>query len=221
MTEATFQGAKPKWKAPAPPTPEEEKITALDAVRKQLEYRDRNFAASLCEQFKKKGFLSDAQWVWVKTLTERATAPKDPAAALPSGFDSIIDMMVNAAAKTSYPRFDFGDKEQPLRLSLNGSGSRYPGAVSITTQHKNFSDRTYFGRIERDGVLHAHANAKRLPELEAQLRAIVADPGAVARAYGAEFKHCSFCDQALTHPSSVKHGYGPICAANYGLPWGD
>lgn len=32
--------------------------------------------------------------------------------------------------------------------------------------------------------------------------------------------HCRFCHKDLTHPASKFAGYGPICAAKYGLPWG-
>jgi hypothetical protein len=30
---------------------------------------------------------------------------------------------------------------------------------------------------------------------------------------------CSFCEQPLTDPASVRWGYGPVCAKNYFLPW--
>lgn len=221
MTEATFQGAKPKWKEPAPPTPEELKIQKLNDVRKELAYRDRNFATSLCEQFTKKGFLSDAQWVWVDTLIGRAAAPKPTQEEQPSGFTSTVAMIDKAATELQFVRFDFTVGELRMRLTRNGPSSRYPGAVAIVSQHKSFGDRIYYGRIERDGVLHLSKQGGELAGLVDALRAVEANPGKVASDYGAKFSQCGFCGQDLTHPSSVKHGYGPICAGHYGLPWGD
>lgn len=38
---------------------------------------------------------------------------------------------------------------------------------------------------------------------------------------GRETCNCSFCGLHLTNPQSVVVGYGPICADNWGLPWGE
>lgn len=46
------------------------------------------------------------------------------------------------------------------------------------------------------------------------------DPFKFATAFVAKTtNHCMFCGIQLTHPNSVAAGYGPICAAKYGLPW--
>lgn len=36
---------------------------------------------------------------------------------------------------------------------------------------------------------------------------------------GRETGVCQFCGRELDNPISVEHGYGPVCAANHGLPW--
>lgn len=40
-------------------------------------------------------------------------------------------------------------------------------------------------------------------------------------ATGRETGVCCFCALLLTDPRSIFAGYGPICAAHYGLPWGE
>lgn len=36
-----------------------------------------------------------------------------------------------------------------------------------------------------------------------------------------ETGNCSFCHRELTDAPSVFAGYGPVCAAKRGLPWGE
>src|SRR5258708_1143510 len=36
-----------------------------------------------------------------------------------------------------------------------------------------------------------------------------------------QYKHCCFCNTELTSKTSLFAGYGPICADNWGLPWGE
>jgi len=42
---------------------------------------------------------------------------------------------------------------------------------------------------------------------------------AAAVASGHASGACCFCSRQLDDPRSVAHGYGPICAGHYGLPW--
>lgn len=44
---------------------------------------------------------------------------------------------------------------------------------------------------------------------------------AAARRHGQETAVCSFCGLHLYDPHSLDAGYGPVCAAHYGLPWGE
>ena len=47
------------------------------------------------------------------------------------------------------------------------------------------------------------------------------DPQRVAKASASKLGACSFCGSRLSDPISKKMGYGPVCASNYHLPWGD
>lgn len=42
-----------------------------------------------------------------------------------------------------------------------------------------------------------------------------------AKAFGDSTHHCVFCYRSLTTKESKAVGYGPVCADNYGLPWGE
>lgn len=41
-----------------------------------------------------------------------------------------------------------------------------------------------------------------------------------AAAFGKLVGRCCFCSHAIDTPESTQAGYGPVCAAKYGLPWG-
>lgn len=47
------------------------------------------------------------------------------------------------------------------------------------------------------------------------------DPIKFGALRGQQYKHCCFCNTELTSKASLFVGYGPICADNWGLPWGD
>lgn len=42
-----------------------------------------------------------------------------------------------------------------------------------------------------------------------------------AAAFGKLVGRCCFCSHAIDTPESTAVGYGPVCASNYGLPWGE
>jgi len=114
----------------------------------------------------------------------------------------------------------YGDDPAPLfycELYRAGSASRHEGSVVIKG-----ADDTYIGRILRDGRLQFPASVPdsvRRP-LTAHLVRYALNPAVVAGAYGHATNNCCFCSRGLTEQFSVTHGYGPICAVNYGLPHG-
>jgi hypothetical protein len=59
------------------------------------------------------------------------------------------------------------------------------------------------------------------PEIIAAVQAFGDNPLSVARAHGHRTGNCCFCQRALTDGRSVAEGYGPVCAGNYRLPWGE
>ena len=58
---------------------------------------------------------------------------------------------------------------------------------------------------DAQGIAHLAGECKSLQE--------------VAQAYARETGACMFCHRKLTHPTSVSHGYGPVCAERNGLPY--
>lgn len=113
------------------------------------------------------------------------------------------------------------DVNMSVRLSVAGERAKVPGSITVLDANKGADGRDWFGRILQDGTFQpsnalngrADAVAKRLTEF-------AADPAKVAAEHGKLTKSCCFCNHPLTVGKSTDVGYGPDCAAKFGLAWG-
>jgi hypothetical protein len=107
---------------------------------------------------------------------------------------------------------------RPVVLAVSGPRSRVPGAINVT-DGRRYPDNTWYGRIAPDGAWNpGRAADGGVTDL---LRRFAADPASVASQYGRITGSCCFCQRELTDRRSIDVGYGPVCADNYGLPWGE
>lgn len=81
----------------------------------------------------------------------------------------------------------------------------------------------FAGKVTDTGIVHAGNMAEAI----VQALDAFADPESAAKAFAKATKsadrphgNCCFCGLHLTDARSVRAGYGPICAANWCLPWG-
>ena len=56
-------------------------------------------------------------------------------------------------------------------------------------------------------------------ELINELDTILSNPISESALQGKEYGRCCFCNRELDNEGSIFHGYGPICAEKWGLPW--
>lgn len=106
------------------------------------------------------------------------------------------------------PKARFLDGEQnEIALSLAKETGRNPGAVYVKVNGE------YAGKVAADGKAFGLTAG-----LVALLTTIATNPAQAAKAYAALMGRCSFCALKLTDAGSVDAGYGPVCAAKYGLP---
>lgn len=97
--------------------------------------------------------------------------------------------------------------DRPLRkgqIVTNAAGD-------IVRLYARKADGRLYGKIQVDGEWTYTAGAMR------GVRHLTADEAA---AWGHATDHCVFCSRALEDLRSTTVGYGPVCADNYGLPWG-
>ena len=115
-----------------------------------------------------------------------------------------------------FPQMHLGGTTFPMKIYRAGPKSAHPGSITILVNGNN-----YAGRITRGGELNLARSAYEInAAIEYELTSFMDDKEKYAGRYGRETNHCMFCNLTLTEEFSVKHGYGPICAENYGLPHG-
>ena len=202
----------------------------LDHAIDQLRTMDGNgkvwkrttFARSLISQYDQRGRLSPKQEEWVGIIiTENLAAPT---AAKPTitGLVRVIEIFEEAAENLQYPKLvvQLNDGSD-LKLSRAGPKSRFNGEVQLT-DGLPYGQNKYYGRVTGDGELVLTGEGRRHEnELHSILKSMTTDLGAFAKMYGLKSGNCCFCRKELTHQSSLDAGYGPTCAGNYGLPWGE
>lgn len=130
-------------------------------------------------------------------------------------------------------RIHYRDKRFKIYLSKRGTICFYSGNVRPGT-HEPDGNEEYMGCLIEERFLagsvssmnyqdrYRHAGGKRpiQPVEQELLDKLAADPVGFLAQVGKDMDGCCFCNSALTDPRSKEVGYGPVCAANWGLPWG-
>lgn len=177
-----------------------------------------DFARSLLDQYRNRGSLSDRQWPWVEKLA--ADGPRSEAFTDAVSMTAIIAAFESAKQHKGNPVLRIlAGEDHVLRLAvIRSERSRYPGAINVTGNQRQYDDRPWYGRINLDGSFSR--SRETTPAITAALEAFAADPLAAAAAYGKSLHSCCFCGINLTSAASKAAGYGPICAQKWGLAWG-
>lgn len=179
---------------------------------------DNQFARGLVANYERyKDKLTPKQRDWMLLLAQqeldRVLMGEDedkPVVAFPG----IAKLFLDAAKTLKRPRVTLKLPDgSDVRLTL-----RKNGGVNVTNGagYGSPSNR-YYGLIKEDGTFEPRGDNKAVVSL---LEAFNASPAKVAAEYARSTGYCSFCMRELTDLRSTKVGYGPVCAASYGLPWG-
>jgi len=226
-----------------------EKIVTLlsdnEAIKVLERHRDKlgDFGRDLISAAYSRKGLSPRQIPWLHKLalellptdkrpgyTDVTKAQEAPTTIL--DLTPIRKLMERAALKLTRPKIRFEFTEDPaldqslrmeqlparkLAITIASSGSRTPGAIMVSDGGP-FGKNVFFGRVHENGRWEPKG---AVPEwvLEA-LRQLAEETVAFVSGYGRKTGRCCFCGLQLTDGRSVVVGYGPICADNYGLPWG-
>ena len=182
--------------------------------------------------YRKVGFLGDMLraahkgWGWsekqhavvAKLMAQEAQGAPKPLPVARGKMDTLVAIFTKAAGKLKHPAVTLQVPGQPaLRLTYN-TGGKVPGSISVADAAP-FGQGRWFGRIRPDGTL-APTKTPLTPAHMELLDAFAADPAGVAADLGKATGACCFCSRALEDQRSLEVGYGPVCATNYGLPWG-
>lgn len=135
---------------------------------------------------------------------------------------AIVDLMHKAKLHIDYPKVRLQSKAFMLQLSVAGPSANMPNSINIT-DGKPFGSSTFYGRIFPDGIVKFSLKTSviKIEIISHELELFAEAPTEYAKLYSNTTGNCMFCTKTLTDPQSVVVGYGPICAAHYGLPHGE
>jgi hypothetical protein len=210
QTIAYFQAANRAARAAAPVAPSRaaEWIKANTAAFEWLvDHCDNNtFAASLLDNLRIWGRLTDKQLLAVQNNINRAAIAKTKAETAPTvGVEPIEQAFAKAAAAgVSRPKLRLAE----FTFSPAPATGKNPGAIYV-----KHSDGTYLGKVTGSRLFTVSAVSG---EVEREIIAAAHDPLNAAIAYGKRYGKCSVCARTLTDEASIARGIGPVCAANYG-----
>ena len=118
----------------------------------------------------------------------------------------IFELFTNAAMHLRYPAINFISKDgHKIRIYLATKGY-----IAIKVDGK------YVGKLVRaDAPILLYSAKELLPEIDT----VLSSPISESALRGKEYGRCCFCNRELDNEGSIQHGYGPICAEKWGLPW--
>jgi hypothetical protein len=204
-------------------------IQELVDVAEKLPASKQSFAYSLISQARRGKTLSAKQVEWVGKLIDmvKNPAPQPEREKFAVGdLAGVVGLFDKAARNLKYPAIVLhlaGECEgchechpdsMEIRLSVAGETARVPGSINVKD---NGGERTWFGRILRDGMFEKSPRAEMPQGLIELLQRFAKDPAKVAKEHALLTGRCCFCNTALTDERSTAAGFGPVCADHYGL----
>ena len=119
----------------------------------------------------------------------------------------IFTLFNNAAETLRYPAINFTLAGRRIRIYRATKGY-----IAIKV------DGEYVGKlVSADAPILLYSAKELLDELDT----VLSNPIAESALRGKEYGRCCFCNRELDNEGSIQHGYGPICAEKWGLPWSD
>ena len=194
-------------------------LKVMREVQSQMTGRDKEFAASLYDNYIQRGGLTDKQWYWVDQLTQRVKGLEP----IYGDFKAILVMFQIAAAN------DRGTALKRPKVRLMTEEGRF---VQLNFKPQEGSDvdvyvdgwaghgyRKFAGKIQENQIV-PYRDDRMTDDVKLTLQEFSLDPMKTAKAMAGRLGCCMYCGQRLTDDRSKEAGYGPVCAKNWGLPWG-
>ena len=117
----------------------------------------------------------------------------------------LFTLFNNAAETLRYPAINLAIYNKRIRIYRATKGY-----IAIKV------DGEYVGKlVSADAQIILYSAKELLPEIDA----LLSNPISESALQGKEYGRCCFCNRELDNEGSIFHGYGPICAEKWGLPW--
>ena len=181
----------------------EENPGLIEALKELTSWN--SFAASLVEQFNKRGSLSEKQTGAAVAMLMKVKANQAARAEAPTvDLSNVVAMFNKAHEAIKTPKFRFED----LVISRAPDNGANAGALYVKV------DGEYAGKV-KEGKWFGLRTAPQ--DTLSKLQQIAESPLSSAVAYGRKTGNCACCGRELTKHESIERGIRPICAERFGL----
>lgn len=172
-------------------------------------------------------------WFWIHRYAQNAR--QQGPAAVPGRATSALtflgDLFVVATGqglKRPMIRAHYKDQRFKFYLSARGTVCLKSGGLALDADgkptHDPIGDEQYIGCLLNGDFLPAR-NAGVVRTMTATEREFLdkfcESPVSFLAECSKDMNRCCYCNKALEDARSMRIGYGKICAAHWGLPWGD
>jgi len=129
---------------------------------------------------------------------------------------NLIELFQRAQQNLKQPKFVFKSCNMKIKIHI-ATKAHYPNFPNYLYISKAETG-DYFGKFLKNGQMILQSN---IPDkLREDLQKIKDNPIEFGKLYGQQYSFCCFCGTEIITVESLTVGYGPICASNWGLPWG-
>jgi uncharacterized protein DUF6011 len=127
----------------------------------------------------------------------------------------LFELFDKARQHLKYPAIVIDNVTEKIKIGLGSD----PNIIWVSNNiPKGYPNSKLYGKFTRYNLVsYRNDTFDLIPILEE----LCNDPIKFGALHGQQFKHCIFCNTELTSKASLFAGYGPICAENWGLPWGE
>lgn len=198
-----------------------EAAAQLKPLLHKLTMKDAAFAKDVMHSTEKYGHTTGRANALIKLLKiakgeQKAPAPEQ---AKVGSFAGVYALFATAKEHLKFPKIRLQTPDgEPVVLALAGPQSKTPGLVNVT-DGRGYPQNKWYGRVAPDGTWTK--GGKVQPEEAATVHGLLTKlaekPAQTAAEYGRLTGRCCFCDRPLKDEQSTAAGYGPVCAAHYGL----
>jgi hypothetical protein len=141
---------------------------------------------------------------------------------------NIIELFDKAKQNLKYPKYTYLVNNRKIQFSLAGPNASRPGTLNITDGGA-YGSNIFYGRVARlkdaekvTPIIEWNGRyggfSREITEL---IERLVNNPVEEGKLFGQKYAYCCFCAKEITTKESLAAGYGPVCAAKWGLPWGN
>lgn len=194
-------------------------VTDARILAPKIEDDSQKFFSDLLGFYGRRGTLSSNQIYYLIKMMMKTKANSDEDGLNVGSYEKLEKLFERAKKHLKYPGICVQVTGFGTVLFTVPESDKYQG-IDIMFRKNNIGSYKYLGTVE-DGVYYHDNKRNPLPENVIRLfKAVGTDPIKTFTEYGKSTGICAMCGSGLEDPTSLKMGYGPTCAKNWHLPYG-